>query len=202
MMLIFSKSFGCATQLHKPFRLLVRNWHKEPIPVAWEKPEKGWTKLNFDGSCKCKTGRASIGGVLRNHEAEFLLGYAESIGGTNSTIAEVVALQRGLELVLEYGWRDVWIEGDSKSLVEIIAQKRKVNCAEVQKHVGHINEIIPELNNCVVTHIYREGNRAADKFAQMGYHLKKPQIWHHNPPKEVMRIVQEDAQGKTYLRRR
>ncbi|KAL3519623.1 hypothetical protein ACH5RR_017772 [Cinchona calisaya] len=202
MMLVFSKSFGCVRALKKPVGLLVRNWHKEPIQVAWEKPDIGWTKLNFDGSCKCKTGRASIGGVLRNHDAEFLLGYSEFIGQTNSTIAELVALQRGLELVLENGWRYVWVEGDSKSLVEIIAQKKQVRCAEVQKHVGHINSMIPALKNCILTHVYREGNRAADKFAQMGYHLKKPQIWHHNPPKEVLRIVQEDAQGKTFLRRR
>ncbi|KAL3519625.1 hypothetical protein ACH5RR_017774 [Cinchona calisaya] len=143
MMFVFSKSFGCARALKKPVGLLVRSWHKEPIQVVWEKPDIGWTKLNFDGSCKRKAGRASIGGVLRNHDAEFLLGYSEFIGQTNSTIAELVALQRGLELVQENGWRHVWVEGDSKSSVEIIAQKK-----------------------------------------QMGYHLKKPQIWHHNPPKE------------------
>ncbi|KAJ0081398.1 hypothetical protein Patl1_10913 [Pistacia atlantica] len=78
--------------------LLIRNWHKEPIPVAWKKPEFGWTKLNFDGSCKGGTGKGSIGGVFRNHKAEFLLGYSESIGRTTSTIAELAALRRGLEL--------------------------------------------------------------------------------------------------------
>ncbi|CAI9087649.1 OLC1v1021778C1 [Oldenlandia corymbosa var. corymbosa] len=110
MMLVFPKTFAFARQMQKPVRLLVRDWHKEPIPVTWAKPEKGWTKLNFDGSCKCKTGRGSIGGVLRDHEAEFLLGYAESIiGRTNSTIAELVALKRGLELVVEHGWRDNFI---------------------------------------------------------------------------------------------
>lgn len=202
MKLIFTKSFGCGRALQRPVGLIVRNWHKEPVLVAWKKPEIGWTKLNFDGSCKCRTGKASIGGVLRNHEAEFLLGYSEFIGQKNSTIAELVALERGLELVLEDGWSDVWVEGDSKFLVDIIAKKRRVSCAEVQKHVGHINSIIPALNNCMLTHIYREGNRAADKFAQMGYHFKKPQVWRHSPPKEVLRIVQEDAQGKKFIRRR
>ncbi|GFY91786.1 hypothetical protein Acr_08g0001820 [Actinidia rufa] len=160
----------------------------------------GWTKLNFDGSCK-ETGQGSIGGVLRNHNAEFLFGYAESIGKTTSNIAELAALRRGIELVLENGWNDVWLEGDSKALVEIIAQRRLVKCAVAQGHIRHINLMIPELNNCIVTHIYREGNRAADKFAQMGHKLKKPQIWRGNPPLEVLSIMHEDAEGKVFLRR-
>ncbi|KAK2977099.1 hypothetical protein RJ640_017623 [Escallonia rubra] len=192
-MLSFLKILRGQRLIENPTRVLVRSWHKEPIKVAWGKPEIGWTKLNFDGSCKCKTGKASIGGVFRNHEAEFLLGYAESIGRTNSTIAEFAALQRGLELVLENGWNNVWLEGDSKTLVDVISQKRTVRCAEVERHVSHINLMLPALDKCIVTHIFREGNRAADKFAQIGHLLKKPQIWHH-PPDEVLRILHEDAE--------
>ncbi|EOY28460.1 Polynucleotidyl transferase [Theobroma cacao] len=196
MMLAFSNIFRCQRLIQNPVQLLIRNWHKEAIPVSWEKPEIGWTKLNFDGSCKGRGGKASIGGVFRNHKAEFLLGYAESIGRSTSTIAELAALRRGLELVLENGWTDVWLEGDAKTLVDVIVQRRQVKCAELQRHVSHINLIIPELNNCIVTHIYREGNRAADKLAQIGHQLKKPQIWWHIPPNEVLPIVHEDAEGE------
>ena len=184
-----------------PIRQLIRYFHKEPIPVAWKKPRIGWTKLNFDGSCKCLSGKASIGGVVRNHNAEFLLGYAESIGQANSTIAELTALRKGLELVLENGWNDIWLEGDAKTLVEIIVKRRKVRCTEVQRHINHINTILPEFNNFFVSHIYREGNRAADKFAQMGHHLDQPRIWRH-PPDELLAQLLEDAQGKTVLRRK
>ena len=188
------------SQVHDHF--LLRNFHKEPVPVAWEKPEMGWTKLNFDGSSKGRAGRASIGGVFRNHKAEFLLGYAESIGRASSTVAELAALRRGLELVLENGWSDVWLEGDAKTLVEIIVQRRKVKCEEAQKHVSHINSIIPELNSCIMSRVYREGNRTADKLAQMGHRLETPQLWWFNPPDEVLPFVLEDAEGKIIFCRR
>ncbi|KVH97022.1 hypothetical protein Ccrd_000884 [Cynara cardunculus var. scolymus] len=199
MVMVFStyKSYKLA---QGPIRAFVRNWHKELIKVSWEKPEIGWTKLNFDGSCKCKTGKASIGGVVRDHNAEFLLGYAEAIGRTNSTVAEFVALQRGLELVLENGYKDLWLEGDCKTLVEIVAQRRHVKCDEVQKRVSCINLILPEFRNCFVTHVYREGNRLADKLAQIGHQLKRPQIWHVTP-REVLRVLNEDASGKVFYRR-
>ncbi|KAK9051752.1 hypothetical protein SSX86_028380 [Deinandra increscens subsp. villosa] len=184
-------------------RVLLRNLHKQPIKVSWKKPEIGWKKLNFDGSCKCKTGNASIGGVVRDHNAEFLLGYAESIGKTNSTIAEFAALRRGLELVLENGYSnsDIWVEGDYMTLVEIISLKKDVKCVEVQKHVSCINLMLPEFRNCLVTHVYRQGNRVADKFAQIGHRLKQPQIW-HVPPGEVVGVMNEDANGKVVFRMR
>lgn len=187
----------------KPRLTMKRSCHNEAIPVSWEKPRTGWTKLNFDGSCKGRSCKASIGGVFRNHKAEFLLGYAESIGrNISSTIAELAALQRGLELVLENGWNKVWIEGDSKTLLDIIVERREVRSKEVDRHLRIINLMIPEVDNCIVSHVYREGNRAADKFAELGHRLAKPQIWRDVPPNQVLNIVHEDAQGKIFLRRR
>ena len=200
-----SRLVRCDSIIQNPSAIrlfLVRNFHKEPIPVAWEKPKAGWTKLNFDGSLKSKTGKASIGGVFRDHNAEFLLGYAESIGKTTSTMAELVALRRGLELILENRWRDVWLEGDAKALVDIIMEGRPVKSVEAKRHVDDINAIIKELDNWTFTHIYREGNRAADKLAQMGHCLQKPHIWRDMPPDEVLTIVNEDAKGKIVLRKR
>lgn len=183
-----------------PIVSLIRSLHNKPIPVAWKKPEIGWTKLNFDGSVKGRAGKGSIGGIFRNHKAEFLLGYAESIGKTTCTVAELSALRRGLELVLENGWGDIWLEGDAKTLVDIIVEKRVVRCVEVQRLVGDIGSIISEIDNCVVTHIYREGNRAADRLAQLGHRLPKPQIWKGIPPYQVLQIMHDDAEGKIVFR--
>ncbi|CAB4306350.1 unnamed protein product [Prunus armeniaca] len=94
------------------------------IYAAFMQTKIGWTKLNFDGSSKGKAGKGSIGGLFRNHKADFLLGYAEPIGRANSIIAELAALRRGLELVLENGWSDVWLKGDAKTLLQIMAQRR------------------------------------------------------------------------------
>ncbi|XP_038895327.1 uncharacterized protein LOC120083578 [Benincasa hispida] len=155
---------------------LARQWHKQPIPVAWTRPEIGWTKLNFDGSSKGKKtpGRASIGGVLRDHDAQFLLGYAEPIGRANSTMAELTALTKGLELVLENGWKDVWVEGDAKGLVEIIVENKEVKCVEARSHF---------------------------RFASIGHRYKKLEIWREIPPLEILDMMRQDAEGKITFRR-
>ncbi|KAM1245654.1 hypothetical protein ACFX15_036184 [Malus domestica] len=73
-------------------------------------------ELNLVDLQNAKQQTLALEGFFRNNKAEFLLGFAEAIGEANSTIAELVALKRGLELVLENGFRDVWIEGNAKGI--------------------------------------------------------------------------------------
>ncbi|KAL5721431.1 hypothetical protein ACHQM5_005080 [Ranunculus cassubicifolius] len=182
-----------------PITWLSRYRH-DKTKVAWQTPDPGWTKLNFDGSFREKTGVASIGGAFRNHKAEFLLGYSEQIGRTTCTVAELSALYRGLEIVLENGWENVWVEGDPKTLVEIIVNRRKVRCQHAHRLVRDINLIMPELNNCILTHIYREGNKVADMLARMAHDSKHPRMWRQDPPEEIVGIIRTDKEGKGILR--
>uniref|UniRef100_A0A0A0LUF5 RNase H type-1 domain-containing protein n=1 Tax=Cucumis sativus TaxID=3659 RepID=A0A0A0LUF5_CUCSA len=200
------KSSNYQIIISKSLLLAARELHKRPIPipVAWTRPEFGWTKLNFDGSSKGEIGPgvASIGGVLRDHKAQFLLGYAESIGRAYSSMAELKALTKGLELVLENGWKDVWVEGDAKGLVEILAENREVKCMEARSYLRHIKSLLLDFDNCKVSHIYREGNKVADRFASIGHRCKKLEIWRELPPLETLDMMRHDAEGKITFRRR
>lgn len=93
---------------------------------TWTKPEAGQLKLNFDGSCKGESkSKCAIGGVYRDHKGRFVLGYAGRIHEATSSVTELVALKRGLELALENGWRDISIEGDFKTAIDIIASRAR-----------------------------------------------------------------------------
>jgi len=83
----------------------------------------------------------------------------------------------------------------AKTLLEIIEKGRKVRCMEVERHISDIKCMLPDFNKCLVSHIYREGNGAAHKFAQMGYHLDHPTIWRLIPLEEVVTQLLQNAQG-------
>ncbi|KAF0914610.1 hypothetical protein E2562_030676 [Oryza meyeriana var. granulata] len=115
---------------------------------TWRKPEAGWMKLNFDGSSKDLTGIASIGGVYRDHEGAFVLGYAERIGAVTSFAAELAALRRGLELAVRYGWRRVWAEGDSRAVVDVVRGRIEVRSGEVLRRCcREIAALLPLLDS-------------------------------------------------------
>ena len=77
----------------------------------------GWAKLNSDGSALGNPGRASGGGVIRDHNGKWLKGYARSLGCTNSCMAELWALRDGLLLARDMGLNSLIIELDALSVV-------------------------------------------------------------------------------------
>ena len=152
-MLAFRNLWRCQRQIvasQNPIRFLLRNYHnKETIPMSWEKIEfrrifKGERRKSKHRRCHAESQDWVLNGICWiNWKSQQHHCRTNRIG-------------RGLELVLENGWSHVWLEGDAKTLVEIIVKRKQVKCAEVQKHVSHINSIInQELNSCIVSHIYR-----------------------------------------------
>ena len=176
----------------------------EPAPSAsaWRKPEAGRLKLNFDGSSKSASRRASIGGVYRDHEGGFVLGYAEPIGAATSSVAELAALRRGLELAVANGWRRVWVEGDAQAAVDAVRRGRprraRGRAEEDRRLRGEIADLLPllDLDDMTVSHVRRAGNRVAHGFAQLGHGEARPRVWRGAPPDEVLRLLQRDAEGK------
>ncbi|RZS03567.1 hypothetical protein BHM03_00033852 [Ensete ventricosum] len=179
--------------------LTQRNHHSNASSFAWEKPCSGWIKLNFDGASKCKFSNASIGGVCRDHEGLFMLGYAECIGRATSSVAELAACKRGLELALQNGWHSLWVEGDAKMVVDVFTNEVRLKSKEDLKIAREIRVLIPQLNDFTVSHIYRQGNRVAHNFAKLGYRYQKPQIWRGIPPNEVERLLRHDAEAKAII---
>ncbi|XP_047055526.1 uncharacterized protein LOC124661690 [Lolium rigidum] len=162
----------------------------------WTAPNEGRLKLNFDGSSKGKSRskRSSIGGVYRDHNGKFILGYAEGIGRTTSSVAEFVALKRGLELAVKNGWRDISIEGDFKSVIDTIASHAPLWAKKDLEQYMEIATMLPLLGNTTVSHVLRKGNRVANGFAELGHEADTLRLWHHIPPNKVLKHLEEDAQ--------
>jgi hypothetical protein len=175
-----------------------RSIHAGESANTWRKPDAGRLKLNFDGSSKHTSRRASIGGVYRDHEGGFVLGYAERIGKATSSVAELAALRRGLELALENGWLNISIEGDAKTVVDVVRNRVLIRAEEDLRQCEEIAALLPLLDDggMAVSHVRRAGNRVAHGFAKLGHGVARPRVWRGVPPDEVLRYLQRDADGK------
>jgi ribonuclease HI len=162
---------------------------------TWTAPKKGRLKLNFDGSSmpKSKSRRSSIGGVYRDHTGKFVLGYAEKIGQVTSSVAELVALKRGLEFALENGWRDISIEGDFKGAVDAIASGLRFRAKKDREQYRKIAAILTRLGKTTVSHVLRKGNKVAHCFAELGQKEAAQRLWRDTPPDEVRPHIERDA---------
>ncbi|KAF8702246.1 hypothetical protein HU200_033012 [Digitaria exilis] len=87
--------------------------------MTWSPPPKGWIKLNFHG-IGCSKGRpACIGGILHDDKGEVLSYYAGQVGKVDKTVASALALEMGLQKMIDLHEPvfKLIIEGDNLAVI-------------------------------------------------------------------------------------
>ncbi|XP_019162015.1 PREDICTED: uncharacterized protein LOC109158583 [Ipomoea nil] len=134
--------------------------------VQWFPPRQGWYKLNTDGDVKGNSGLASAGGLVRDDRGTLVWGFTAKIGITDSFAAELWGLREGLRLCLKRGVRQVMVEMDSKSIIDLLhkdAQLEDTGCTLLFDCMA----MIPKFEGIRFKHIFREGNTCADFLANL-----------------------------------
>lgn len=75
------------------------------INISWKLPPLGWFKLNIDGSClgNCRnSGSISVGGLIRDHCGNWVLGFSAFLGQGSSFTVELWALHVALRTTLDH----------------------------------------------------------------------------------------------------
>ena len=105
--------------------------------IRWERPKQGWKKLNTDGSCSELHDLVSYGGVVRNDDGQWVVGFSKRIGVTSSFAIELWGIREGLKLCCNLNIHCLEIEMDAKSIVDVL------------RNVDYVNNIIsPILDDC------------------------------------------------------
>lgn len=130
------------------------NRMKKMIQVAWEKPPTGWIKLNSDGSALGNPGKAGGGVLIRDHQGNWVRGYARSLDNTSNSIAELWALRDGLDIAKELGIDNLIVEMDALSIVMLMSNNSTNLLMEP------LLDAIPYKR---LVHTFNEANQCADK---------------------------------------
>ncbi|XP_070008531.1 uncharacterized protein [Nicotiana sylvestris] len=130
--------------------------------LKWEPPTRGFYKLNTDGAARGNPGIRGLGGVIRNHNGDWILGYMDNISHTTNTRAEVQALIRGLKLVEQNNLAPLEINTDSAETINMLLNGNLI----YDPLICELRSIILRMDNVVVRHIYREQNRVADALSK------------------------------------
>lgn len=139
------------------------------INVHWNPPDPNWFKLNIDGSCSnCLDGVGYIaaGGIIRDYNGSWVKGFASFLGKGTSLLAEIWAVYLGLMVAKSLGCINLVVESDSSIVVDLL-------CKDVDYTSHHYSALLELCRSDLtsfpqfkVNHVFREGNRVADKIAQ------------------------------------
>lgn len=90
------------------------------IMVMWEAPISPFFKLNMDGSSLGIPGKASAGGLIRDHMGQWVKRYFRKLGTITSTEAEIWGLRDGLELALKCNIKKLYVDMDASAAISIV----------------------------------------------------------------------------------
>ncbi|XP_075080492.1 uncharacterized protein LOC142165992 [Nicotiana tabacum] len=85
--------------------------------TPYQRTPKGWFKLNIDASFNKNLQKCGLGGVIRNANGHWIVGYAKSAHARGSLHSEIKALLAGLKTTLNWGMFPLQIETDSTEVV-------------------------------------------------------------------------------------
>ncbi|GAU35138.1 hypothetical protein TSUD_394640 [Trifolium subterraneum] len=165
----------------KRFRVNIHHPKAQIIKeVRWEPPLLHWLKCNIDGAACENSITASCGGIFRNSSADFVYGFAEPLGVTSAYFAELSGAIRAIEIAYQHNWSNLWLESDSSMVVSAFKNPSKPVAWALRNRWNNALFMVSQMN-CIVTHIYREGNQVADLIANHGLTLPSIIFWNTAP---------------------
>lgn len=91
--------------------------------IHWKFPDAWTVKVNTDGSCLSNPRPASIRGIARNDQGQWLSWFAKFIGKATILKAEIWAVREAMLLIRETRWIRATVEVDSSNVIDLIKWK-------------------------------------------------------------------------------
>ncbi|XP_047268043.1 uncharacterized protein LOC124898438 [Capsicum annuum] len=135
-------------------------------------------KLNIDGSLDNSSKRGAVGGVFRNTEENWFLGFSAHINVNSAFEAEILALVMGLNLAIKMKVTQLAIATDFKKLAMTLNEY-----GITERDTDEINlisiyrDLVEQMRNPPVHHEKWSMNVIADMLAKEGNKLKSDCFW-------------------------
>ncbi|KAE8668901.1 hypothetical protein F3Y22_tig00112281pilonHSYRG00061 [Hibiscus syriacus] len=186
MMESFSPPFsfrGCWSPLVLAFYSLVEALIGPVLRMRLEEAHGrggGWPYGSIRGGRSAR--RGSIGGVIRNSNGEWIIGFTKNIGTTLILHAELWSIYEGLLIARSLGILRLWIQSDCSRAVKLVEDGRSID-----SHILLLR-IIMKLRQygtwtTKIQWINRNENKIADKMAKLAswqhfsmVHFDSPQM--------------------------
>ncbi|OIT39872.1 putative ribonuclease h protein [Nicotiana attenuata] len=167
--------------------------NRVPLHLRWIPPRINYYKLNTDGATSSAMDTDGIGGVIRNHMGDWMVGFAGAVPHVHCITAELQALIKGLSIAIQVRLLPLEVEIDAKEVTTLMS-------SETSKYANLIFDckyLLRILHDPVVMHAYREQNGVADHLAKLGSRMPLAALLQLfvKPPSSVSTQLLADQRG-------
>ncbi|GLT63048.1 hypothetical protein SLA2020_356420 [Shorea laevis] len=203
-----SNPYGTATSKRLILEKASEFWAGQSLPTShscgssffkWSKPLSPFIKLNTDGSVLGNPGGAASGGLFRDHNGSWIIGFARKIGITNSLAAELWALRDGLALAVTHSYSHLVVETDSSTAFNFMMNTPCIS-HPLSSLILDCRDLLRLIPNVQILHIKRQSNMVADQIARMGHSLQQDFVVLPHCPVNVKLLCILDIMGYEFPR--
>nr|XP_009773160.1 PREDICTED: uncharacterized protein LOC104223422 [Nicotiana sylvestris] len=119
----------------------------------------------MDGVFKGNYKKGGIGGIFRDKSGNCILGYKMPACGYTSTYMELPALKSGLQIAKHHNFLSLEFETNATEIPQLLSYN---NYSLYSNLVNECKLLLKELENPLIRHNFREGNRLAHVLAMEG----------------------------------
>lgn len=154
--------------------------------------------MNIDEAHPTNLGQEGMGGLFRNQEGQWLLGYLQPLPNTTPLEAKLRALLRGLQFVVNHQLAPLEINTDASEVI-IMMQQGDLRYGTL---LSECRLLMEQLQEVELMHIYKEENKVVDIMAKEGAQQESlhTTIVFMEPPIFVKRQVEADRVRTSYIR--
>ncbi|KAI5355651.1 PREDICTED: reverse mRNAase [Prunus dulcis] len=127
--------------------------------------------------------------AIRNSAGEFLGGLAASRVGHSALVVEAEAAVMGLEFAANLGYSDVYVETDSKTLVDGIKGDIRNRAWTIRPFIEVIWRRADQFRIVFGRWVQRSSNRAAHEAAAIGCRAVELESWVTQPPLSLIHVL-------------
>lgn len=132
--------------------------------------------------------------MIKDNRGNWVMGFSRKIGRADSFVAEIWALQDGLQLCHQLNFGVVVIELDAKSLVDVLNNSSYCNTV-ISPLLDDCKLLIDQFPQVRVKHTFREANKCANRLAKLGLAQSLDFYVHSFPPVELIPLIEADSLG-------
>ena len=156
--------------------------HSSCLLAHWIPPSEGTLKLNTDGSFLEDFGCLGVGGVVHNHNGDWIAGFSHYESRGDALLAELRAIQIGLGFCRKKGYVNIICESDCLEAIDLIIAGCDHTLHIYATNILHIRDALHRNGNTILAHVLWEQNMCADFMAKEGSHAKCSAHWNCSPP--------------------
>lgn len=137
------------------------------VQLHWEKPRKGWIKLNCDGTFDSRLREAGFGISARDFEGRMLNGYGKTCNTSSAEKTEALAVKEAIAWAAGKGRRRIVVAMDSEVVFKAFNHKDGICDWQIYPFVREIKAMQCRSESLHISVVRRKANQCANGVAEL-----------------------------------